>query len=154
MLHRITEQYQRVRRQFIEMNAGTNKKVIKPNMRVQGNNNHLSVWPDGSDRNVESDGLDVANTILKDGSDLLGAPSRFLNTVQQNWLVSLVLIAIILVCILILYFIIKSQCSSGGKLCAKKKRVARSAAERFSSNQTKEVQPMLKNSNETLAIDS
>jgi hypothetical protein len=128
LLHRITEQQQRIRRQAIEFNVGTNKKVIKPYMKVEGNNNYLALGSDGSDSDMESDGLKTANTILKDGSDLIGAPSRFLNSMQQNWLLYLVLMAVILVCILILYFIIKSQCSSVGKFFGRISCIKKSVA--------------------------
>ncbi|CAF5123297.1 unnamed protein product, partial [Rotaria sp. Silwood1] len=69
---------------LIELNAGTNTKVIKPSITIKGTHNNLSIWPDGSDSDGNSNGLKTVNTILKDGSDLLGTPARLLNSIGQN----------------------------------------------------------------------
>ena len=140
MLHGIIEQHQRLRRQAIELSLGSNKKVIKPRITINGNNNNdLSIWPDGSDRDVGSDGLKTANTILKDGRDLLGAPSRLLNSLQQNLVVSLVVIAVILVCVLIFYCLIQYHCSRGRKIFKKLPRSDKSATVPLSSRQVDEI---------------
>jgi hypothetical protein len=122
------EQHKRVRRQLIEWNAGTNKKVIKQSLKVKGNNINVSLWPDAADLDVKSDGLKTVNTVLKDGSDLLGAPSRFLNNIQQHWIISLVLISIILVSLLLLYCIIRYHCFGKRKLSIKKSKIKKLAA--------------------------
>lgn len=119
LVHGTIEQKQRGPRQAIEFNIATNKKVLNPYIPVAGNNNYLVLRFDVPDSDLKSNGLNTANTLLKDGSDLIGAPSRFLNSIQQNWLLTLVLIAVILVCVLILYCIIKSQCTSVRNLCGR-----------------------------------
>lgn len=120
MLHRVLSQSKQVRRQLIELNIATNKKVIKPYMKVKGNNNNLFFSPDGSSLDLNSNGLKTANTILKDGSDLIGAPARLINNIQQNLIVYLILIAFILLFILILYCIIRYHCSTGWKIFTKR----------------------------------
>jgi hypothetical protein len=128
------EQHKRVRRQLIEWNMGTNKKVIKPSFRANGNNNNMYLLPDGADLDVKADGLKTVNTVLKDGSDLLGAPSRFLNNIQQHWIISLVLISIILVSLLLLFCIIRYYCCGKLKLPTKKEKIKKLAANMVSSS--------------------
>ncbi|UJR11539.1 hypothetical protein I4U23_015719 [Adineta vaga] len=117
---------QRARRQVLEFNAGSNKKVLKPRIHISGNNNNLSLWADKSDKDTDSNGLKTVNSVLKDGSDLLGAPGRLANSIQQNWFVYLILIAVILVCILLLYCIIRYHCSKKASCLKKQTRSSKS----------------------------
>ena len=109
--HIILDPYNRTRRQFIELNFASNKQNIKPYLKVKGNNNNVVQSFNGSDPDVTSDGLKTANKIFRDGSDLLGAPSRWFNDMQQNWFGYIVVTAIILICVLFLYCIIRDHCS-------------------------------------------
>jgi hypothetical protein len=128
------EQHKRVRRQLVQLNIGTNTKVVKPSFKSNGNNNNLYIWSDKADLDVKSDGLKTFNTVLKDGSDLLGAPSRFLNNIQQHWIISLVLISIILVSLLLLIGIIRYYCCGKLKLPTKKEKIKKLAANMVSSS--------------------
>lgn len=119
MLHTMLEQYKRVKRQLFEFNIASNKKVVKPTIRGNGNTNNFYLLPNGADSDVKSDGLKTVNTLLKDGSDLIGAPSRFLNNIQQNWISSLFFISIILVSLLLLFCIIRYYCYYKRKLPTK-----------------------------------
>jgi hypothetical protein len=103
MLYTVSNPHERIRRQLIDLNVASNKKVVQSHVKAKGSNNNLSLWPDKSDLDAKSDGLKTVNTVLKDGNDLLGAPSRLVNSIQQNWLISIICITIILVCILVLY---------------------------------------------------
>jgi hypothetical protein len=105
----------RIRRQLMDFNIASNKKVLVPNIQVHGNNNKLSLSPDKSDPDVHSEGLKTVNTILRDGSDMLGAPSRWMKDMQQNWLTYIIASAVILFCILFFYCIIRYRCSRSQK---------------------------------------
>lgn len=119
--------HKQVRRQLIDLNIGTNKKIIQPYTRVDGNNNKVFLPLGESSAELNSDGLKSVNTILKDGTDLIGAPARLINSIQQNWLIFLILIVIILLFILIFYCIIRYHCSSIGKIFTKRSSVGKSA---------------------------
>jgi hypothetical protein len=93
------------------MSIASNKKYVHSSLSVRGNNNNVLQWLNGSDSDLNSEGLKTANTILRDGSDLLGAPSRWVKDMQQNWFAYILITAIILICILFLYCIIRYHCS-------------------------------------------
>lgn len=122
ILQQMTQQHQRIRRQLIKVSFGSNERVVHPPViKTKGNQNqnNISIWPDKTDPESDSNGLKIMNSFLKDGSDLIGAPSRLINKIQEYWLISLVCITIILVCILLLYCIIRAQCASQRKGIAK-----------------------------------
>ncbi|CAF0795498.1 unnamed protein product [Adineta ricciae] len=78
-----------------------------PHTYADGNNNEMFVTMNDADLDTESNGLKTVNSVLKDGSDLLGAPARFINNIQKDWLTT-----VILICILCLYCIIQHHCSN------------------------------------------
>lgn len=119
LLQTILSQHKQVRRQLFDLTIASNKKVFKPNVKINGNNNQVSLLHNDSNADATSNGLQIANTMFKDFSDLIGSPARLINSIQQNWLVFFIFIAIILVLILILYCIIRYHCSSVGKICTK-----------------------------------
>jgi hypothetical protein len=103
----------RILRQLIDFSVASNKKIIHsaPNIQVHGNNNHLPHSPERSDPDVNSEGLKTVNTILRDGSDMLGAPSRWLKDMQHNWLTYIIATAVILFCVLFFYCMIRYRWS-------------------------------------------
>lgn len=105
MLQAILRQFNREKRQIIEINAASNKRVYQSsfNVNVNGSNNILRFWQEGEGFDQKSNGLETVNSVFKSSSDLFGAPSRFLNKIENNWTTSLVLISIILVSSLLLF---------------------------------------------------
>ena len=149
MLHRAYEKHKQIRRQLIDLNVASNKRVFNPSLKVKGNNNNVSLWPDRSDLDIKSDGLKTVNTVLQDGSDLLGTPARWLKDMQQNWLIYMVVIAIILVCVLFLYFIIRCHCLRGRKSSTKTSCIAKLRAIMASNNTIASPPPKLLSEQET-----
>jgi hypothetical protein len=45
----------------------------------------------------------TAGKVIENGSDIIAAPVNWLKSIQKNWVIYLVLVAIIMVCILFLY---------------------------------------------------
>lgn len=104
----ISEQDQRYRRQLFDLNIASNKRVIEQKTIIRGNGNHLSVLHERfANDSKESQGLNVANAVLRDGADLLGTPVRWIKAMQENWLAYLVCAAVILVCLLICYCVVR-----------------------------------------------
>ena len=101
----ITERH---RRQLFDLNIASNKRVLEQKTIIRGNGNHLSVLHErfGND-STESHGLNVANAVLRDGAELLGAPARWIKDMQQHWLAYVVCAAVIMVCLLVFYCIVR-----------------------------------------------
>jgi hypothetical protein len=101
----ITERH---RRQLFDLNIASNKRVLEQKTIIRGNGNHLSMLHEryGNDSN-ESQGLNVANAVLRDGAELLGTPVQWIKDMQQHWLAYVVCAAVIMVCLLICYGIVR-----------------------------------------------
>ena len=105
----VSEQFGRYRRQLLDVNIASSKRKIEQKTIVRGNGNHLSMLHERfANESNEAQGLNVANTVLRDGADLLGTPVRWIKDMQQHWLAYMVCASVILVCVLAGYCIVRS----------------------------------------------
>ena len=60
-------------------------------------------WPSNTVTNTVDKVVATAGKIIESGGDIITAPAAWLKSMQRNWLIYLVLIAIIMVCAVFLY---------------------------------------------------
>jgi hypothetical protein len=103
---------ERRRRQLFDFNIASNKKIVEQKTEIRGNSNHYSaVYERLGNDSTESQGFNAANSVIRGGSDLLTSPIRWLKDMQDNWALYLVCATIILVCLLVIYVVIRCHWS-------------------------------------------
>lgn len=107
MLNTILQQYKRVKRQLVQLNYATKRKIIGACIHVSGDNNHLFIGDDEFFSSTKSDGSNAISTSCEDENQLLDESSEFVNNIQLHWTSFIPLICIVLVTSLLLIYLIR-----------------------------------------------
>lgn len=97
------------------MRFGSQEHTVEVVNKGSGSNNHISIGDSAFAKRNNTDVQMVMETsgkavrkIIESGSDIISAPATWLKAIQQNWLIYMVLFAIILSSIAFLYCVIVS----------------------------------------------